>query len=72
MTMSPSSKNNLRPLAWLAAALLLWAALFAIGAYIKLSPGAVEHDVRKPLIIMASMATFLLLWALALWFRARR
>jgi hypothetical protein len=60
------------PLGLLAVALLLWAGLFAAGAYLELGTDAPHRDVRKPLIIMASMATFLSLWGLALWSRYRR
>ncbi len=69
--------NSPRPKIWLplgvlAVALLLWAGMFAAGAYLELGADAPHHDLRKPLIIMASMAVFLSLWGLALWLRARR
>jgi membrane protein DedA with SNARE-associated domain len=60
------------PLALLAAALLVWAGFFALGAYLQVSTDLPRHDLRKPLIIMGSMAIFLSLWGLALWLRARR
>jgi hypothetical protein len=60
------------PLAVLAAALLLWAGLFAAGAYLEMGVDRPRHDLRKPLIIMGAMATFLSLWGLALWSRSRR
>ncbi len=60
------------PLAILAVALLLWAAMFAAGAYLQLGADQPQHDLRKPLIIMGAMATFLSLWGLALWNRTRR
>jgi hypothetical protein len=60
------------PLGVLAVALLLWAGMFATGAYLQLGADAPRHDFRKPLIIMGSMAVFLSLWGLALWARARR
>ena len=60
------------PLGVLAVALLLWAGMFATGAYLQLGADAPRHDLRKPLIIMGSMAVFLSLWGLALWARARR
>jgi membrane protein DedA with SNARE-associated domain len=60
------------PLAILAVALLIWAGLFAAGAYLELGADAPQNDLRKPLIIMGAMATFLSLWGLALWMRKRR
>lgn len=60
------------PLAVLAAALVVWAGLFAAGAYLELGADQPHHDIRKPLIILASMLTFLALWGLALWLRKRR
>jgi membrane protein DedA with SNARE-associated domain len=69
------NRNRLRkwlPLALLAVALLAWAGLFAAGAYFEPSADQPRHDVRKPLIILATMATFLALWAVALWLRNRR
>src|SRR5690348_3467004 len=70
--MSTNHRNLWLPLALLAAALLLWAGLFAAGAYLELGVDRPRHDLRKPLIIMGAMATFLSLWGLALWARARR
>jgi membrane protein DedA with SNARE-associated domain len=53
-------------------ALLIWAGFFALGAYLQSGADLPRHDVRKPLIIMGTMAIFLSLWGLALWIRARR
>jgi membrane protein DedA with SNARE-associated domain len=60
------------PLGVLAIALVIWAAFFALGAYLQIGADEPKHDLRKPLIIMGSMTIFLLLWGLALWARARR
>jgi hypothetical protein len=68
---TPRSKNWL-PLGLLAAALLVWASFFALGAYLQIGADQPRHDLRKPLIIMGTMAIFLSLWGLALWTRARR
>jgi hypothetical protein len=70
--MDNRSRNIWLPLAILAAALIAWAALFAAGAYFEIGVDNPRHDVRKPLIILASMLTFLGLWGLALWLRKRR
>ena len=51
------------PLAALAAALVVWAALFAAGAYLEIGADRPRHDIRKPLIIMAAMGFFLAFWA---------
>jgi hypothetical protein len=69
--------NTLRPKIWLplgllAAALLIWASFFALGAYLQIGADQPHHDLRKPIIIMGAMAIFLSLWGFALWVRARR
>jgi hypothetical protein len=60
------------PLIFLGVSLLIWAAFFALGAYLQVSTDLPRHDLRKPLIIMGSMAIFLSFWGLALWLRARK
>ena len=60
------------PLGLLAVALLLWACFFSLGAYLQIGADQPRHDLRKPLLIMGSMAIFLSLWGLALWNRSRR
>jgi hypothetical protein len=69
--------NTSRPKIWLplgllAAGLVIWAGFFALGAYLQVGADLPRHDLRKPLIIMGSMAIFLSFWGLALWIRARR
>jgi hypothetical protein len=69
---SPETRKKWLPLAILAVALVVWAGMFALGAYLQ--PGA-DHpvrDIRKPAIVLASMAAFLAFWGLALWLRSRR
>ena len=66
-----SSKRWL-PFVLLGAALVLWAALFAAGSYLDISADRPRYDLRKPLIILACMATFLGLWTLAIWLRFGR
>jgi 4-amino-4-deoxy-L-arabinose transferase-like glycosyltransferase len=70
--MNPGRRKIWLPLTFLAAALLLWTALFAVGAYLELGTDQPHHDIRKPLIILAAMLTFLALWGLALWLRSRQ
>ena len=65
--MNTSRPNIWLPLGLLAAALLVWAGFFALGAYLQIGADQPRHDLRKPLIIMGSMAIFLSLWGLALW-----
>ena len=60
------------PLALLASALVLWAGLFAAGAYLNLGADRPDRDFRKPLIILGCMAGFLTFWGVALWLRSRR
>jgi hypothetical protein len=71
-SMTPTRPTAWLPLALLAGALIIWAGLFAAGAYLELGADAPHHDLRKPLIIMGVMATFLGLWGIALLLRRRR
>lgn len=70
--MTTSDSKKWLPLALLAVALVIWAGIFALGAYLQVSADLPRHDLRKPLIIMATMAAFLSFWGLALWLRSRR
>jgi membrane protein DedA with SNARE-associated domain len=70
--MPSSQEKSLLPIAMLVAALLIWAGLFALGAYLELGADQPRHDVRKPLIIMATMAAFLTLWGITVWVQSRR
>lgn len=70
--MGNSSVKKWLPLVVLAVALVAWAALFAAGAYFEIGVDSPRHDLRKPLIIMGAMLTFLSLWGIALWVRSRR
>ena len=70
--MNPSRSKIWLPLGLLAAALLIWAGFFALGAYLQIGADQPRHDLRKPLIIMGTMAIFLSLWGIALLIRARR
>jgi hypothetical protein len=70
--MNDNTRKKWLPLGVLAVVLVVWAGLFALGAYLQLGADEPKHDLRKPLIIMGSMATFLALWGIALWKRARR
>jgi membrane protein DedA with SNARE-associated domain len=70
--MSRSLRNPWLPFAVLAAALIIWAGLFALGAYLEWGADQPRHDLRKPLIILVTMAAFLAIWGLALGFRAWR
>jgi type VI protein secretion system component VasK len=60
------------PLGLLAGALVVWAGLFALGAYLEWGADQPRHDIRKPIIVMGTMAAFLALWGVALLVRARR
>ena len=50
----------------------VWAGLFALGAYLEPSADKPQHDFRKPLIVLGTMAAFLAFWGVALWRRSRR
>jgi hypothetical protein len=60
------------PMAILAAALVLWAGMLALGAFLQLGSDQPQHDWRRALIVGGCMAGFLGVWGLALWLRFRR
>jgi hypothetical protein len=64
--------NRWLPLAILAAALLVWGAMFALGTYLDIGADQPRHDIRKPLIIFGGMLLFLAFWGAALWLRSGR
>ena len=70
--MDIETRKKWLPFAILAAALVVWAGLFALGAYLEPSADKPHHDIRKPLIILGTMAAFLAFWGVALWLRSRR
>jgi uncharacterized membrane protein len=70
--MNDNTRKKWLPLGILAVVLLVWAGMFAAGAYLQIGADEPRHDVRKPLIIMGCMAVFLSLWGIALWRRSRR
>jgi membrane protein DedA with SNARE-associated domain len=70
--MNDNTRKKWLPLGILAVALVLWAGMFAVGAYLQLGADEPKHDLRKPLIIMGGMAAFLAVWGIALWNRARK
>jgi membrane protein DedA with SNARE-associated domain len=70
--MNDNTRKKWLPLGILAVALVLWAGMFALGAYLQLGADEPKHDLRKPLIIMGGMAAFLAVWGAALWRRSRR
>jgi membrane protein DedA with SNARE-associated domain len=70
--MDQDERKKWLPLAVLAVALVVWAGLFALGAYLELGADQPKHDLRKPLVILGSMAAFLAVWGVALWRRAHR
>jgi hypothetical protein len=67
--MTPDSRKKWLPLAILAAALVIWAGLFALGAYLEPSADHPQRDPRKPIIILGAMALFLAVWGVAFWIR---
>ena len=70
--MDIETRKKWLPIGILAVALLLWAGMFALGAYLEVGADRPRHDIRKPLIVMGSMGTFLAFWGMALWLRSRR
>jgi hypothetical protein len=67
-----TDRRNWLPFAVIAAALVVWAGLFALGAYLQPGVDQPRHDLRKALIVLGCMAGFLAIWGGALWRRSRR
>jgi hypothetical protein len=70
--MTPEQRKIWLPLAILAAALVAWAGMLALGAYLQPGADQPQHDWRRGAIVAGCMAGFLGIWGLALWMRSRR
>jgi hypothetical protein len=70
--MNDNQRTRWLPLILLGSALLLWAAMLAIGAFLQLGADQPASDLRKPLAILGAMCVFLAAWGVALWLRGRR
>jgi membrane protease YdiL (CAAX protease family) len=70
--MEKKQRHQWLPLLILGLALVVWAGLFALGAYLELGADRPRYDIRKPLVVFATMALFLGAWGLLLWKRAGR
>jgi hypothetical protein len=67
--MQKNVRHQWLPLLVLVVALVIWAGLFAVGAYLELGADSPRHDYRKPLVVLGTMALFLGAWGLLLWKR---
>jgi type VI protein secretion system component VasK len=63
---SPSPPGPERILAWIMAAIVVWGLFHAVGAWM------LNHDARRPLIVIACVAAFLGFWLAMLAARRRR
>jgi hypothetical protein len=63
---SPSPPGAERILAWIMSALVVWGLFHAVGAW------TLNHDARRPLIVLACVAAFLGFWLALLAARRRR
>ncbi len=70
--MNDQERKKWLPLAVLAAALVVWTALLALGAFLQLGAVRPRHDWTKSLAMLGVLWIFLAGWGLALWLRARR
>jgi hypothetical protein len=59
-------------IAGLVVALLVWAGLLALGAFLQLGADHPRRELAKPLVLFGSMCVFLALWGWGLWLRSRR
>jgi hypothetical protein len=65
-TASPSPPGAERILAWIMAALVVWGLFHAVGAWM------LNHDARRPLVVLTCVAAFLGFWLAMLAARRRR
>jgi predicted Na+-dependent transporter len=65
-SLSPSPPGAERILAWIMIALVVWGLFHAVGAW------TLNHDARRPLIVLACVAAFLGFWLTLLAARRRR
>jgi hypothetical protein len=72
MAANRSQQKKWVPLAILAAALIVWATLLALGAFLELGADEPRHDFRKPMLVLGAMTAFLAVWGVALWNRDRQ
>lgn len=70
--MEKNQRSKWLPLMLFGLALVIWAGLFALGAYLELGADSPRRDYRKPLVVLGTMAVFLGAWWLLLWKRAGR
>ncbi len=70
--MNSNPSQNRFVLVILGLALVVWAGLFALGAYLELGADRPRYDIRKPMVVLGTMALFLGAWGLLLWKRAGR
>jgi hypothetical protein len=63
--MNDNRSQGRLPLAILVTALVAWTAMLALGAYLQLGGDQPRHDLRKPLVILASIGIFLAVWGIA-------
>ncbi|MBA2114817.1 hypothetical protein [Bremerella alba] len=70
--MAFQSKNSVYLIVGVITALAVWGIYLAIGSYLGLAEGTRGYDIRRGLIVFASMGSFLLFWGALLWNRQRR
>ena len=66
--MKPENEQRDVIIPYIVMGLLVWGALLALGAYLFRG----QHDLRKPLIILACVGVFVGFWGLLLFFNRRR
>jgi hypothetical protein len=69
--MNNDQRKRWLPLLLLAGALVVWAGLLALGAFLDLGANAPPRRLVKPVAILGAMCVFLAFWGLALWLRSR-
>ncbi|MEI6240486.1 MAG: hypothetical protein WCR51_08855 [Planctomycetia bacterium] len=56
MTTPPASPGADRIIRWIMVAIVIWGAILAAGAW------TLNHDIRRPLVVMACVLGFLAFW----------
>jgi hypothetical protein len=70
--MNDQQRKHWLPLLVLAGALILWAGMLALGAFLQLGDPQSPRRIAKPIVVLGAMCVFLALWGWALWLRSRR
>lgn len=70
--MSEPTHKSWLPLLIILTAVAAWGIFLAVGVYLEIGADHPRHDLRKALIVLATVGGFLVFWGVALAVRSRR